>query len=106
MRWHKVVLGCPKCKAEPTLLELLASGDGEVMLQMCCVQCGISLQWISNSAKLVAGAIYSDIEEAMAKKEPQQRVPIQPPLALPAPTLTKQDERDLHKWGIDPASLL
>jgi hypothetical protein len=75
------------------------SADSEILLEMVCATCGIQLVWKSNFGKLVACAIYADIEESMAKKEPKKRLPVQPPLIADEKVA---DDLFLHEMHIDP----
>jgi hypothetical protein len=99
IRWHKVGLNCKHCENELTITEMSSSADGEIRLDLVCVKCAKSMYWVTNTARLITMALYSDIEECMAKKSPQNRpnMPVRPPLAEPKP---KDDNDFLHDLGI------
>jgi hypothetical protein len=103
MLWHKVSITCSKCGDEPTITCLSASGDGEIMLDLICVKCGIQLRWVSNVTKMMANAIYADLAEHMAKTNPKicPRRPVTPPLLTP-PTFTEEDKKWERDIGINP----
>lgn len=102
MRWHKVSLLCPQCNVEPLIQAFSVSADGEAMLEMTCVKCGAKLVWTSSLNKLIAKALYADIETALNPRPVPK--PVKVPLMLP-PGETPEDKQFLHDIGIvDPES--
>lgn len=97
MRWHKVVLECPKCHVEPLIQSLSFSADGEVLVEMLCPKCQALLAWTSSLPKLVAKALYADIE-TYTKPRPVPK-PVKVPLLLP-PKETPADKQFFHDLGI------
>jgi len=95
--WHKLILLCPDCKQEPLITDLSASADGEVLVEMVCVKCGTALTMRTTGTRLATQALYSDIEEQLAKANPQQKL-LSP---SPPPKVNKKDDDDfLGSMGI------
>ena len=102
MKWHKVQLACPDCQQEPLITNISASSDGEVLVQMVCVKCGTALQMRTTGTRLATQALYQDIEEQLAAKNPQQKLLAPPPPPKVEPNPKADDERDFFKQlGID-----
>jgi len=92
MKWHQLGLPCLKCTLPCTITSVSISSDGETLFGLCCVQCGKEYHWQSSWAKMVAQALYSDIQEEKKKQKPSR------PLLLAGNN--KQDNDFLHEMGI------
>lgn len=91
MKWHKVVICCPQCRKEATLVNLSASADGEILIGLVCIFCAKELNFKTNIANLVRNATISDIEDQKPKR-------LQPPLKQ---GVTKAEQVWLHACGIE-----
>jgi hypothetical protein len=102
IKWRKLNFECVACKRSLTILFVSASADGELRFDVVCPPCGLKSYIITTSTKLIAQAIYLDLSEAIAAKNPKKRfnVPLRPPLA---DSLEKHtDDAFLKDLGIDP----
>lgn len=103
-RWWNIEAQCNECKVSCTLQEALFSADGELTYIFQCPKCKTLVRWTLFASALAHRALMQDFHAKTNAKPCVQAPaqPITPPLALPAPpiTLTKQDERQLHSWGI------
>lgn len=88
-KWHRLMLYCPRCDKKATIVDVSSCSDGEVLLEMVCVTCGIFLNWKTTIASLVARAVKADYEESMVKIPP-----------LKFPLKSKGDTAFLHDLGI------
>ena len=102
MRWHRLSLKCKKCNLEMAIQNIHSSADGEILIESCCVKCALQVKYVSSLTKMMADAIFSDIEESMAKKNPKEKadIPVRPPLASPTEKIL--DDKFFHDLGIDP----
>lgn len=97
MKWHRVELRCPQCNEEPLITDISASSDGAILVEMACCKCGTALQMMTTGTRMATRALYQDIEEQLAAKNPQQRL-LAPP---PPPKVDKKSDDDwLHDLGI------
>jgi hypothetical protein len=93
MKWHRIVLSCPSCSQEPTILAFSTAADGSVLLEMICVRCGIKLAWKSDVVKLITNAFNSDLQENTIK-----HIPLRPPMNDPCEKIA--DNKWLRNLGI------
>lgn len=103
MKWHRLELRCSKCKQEPLITDISASADGELIFEMACCKCGTALIMRTTGIRMAAQALFKDIEEELAKKNPKQRLlkPPPPPKVEPNPK-ANGDKKFLRSLGINP----
>ena len=93
--WHNIRFLCLKCREPLRIVKLLASADGEILVESYCDEC----RYESPPLKTDMGKILTFCR-AKDKDQPENKgKPLKSPLALP-PGLTPDDKKFLSDFHI------
>jgi protein-arginine kinase activator protein McsA len=95
-RWHSIELLCPTCQNKPAIIDISASADGEILIEMVCAGCEAQLVMKTTGAHMAQKALYQDIEERMSGEVPQPQTPEEEV----SESDTQSDDDWLHDLGI------